>query len=181
MPAVSGDLYLETERVRLRQYRPEDFERLLELNSDPAVMRYLGGKPGTREEAESGAARTLMYRKKYSDRLGVFIAELRETGEFMGWFHLRPDRADLDNTKDLELGYRLKRKFWGKGYATEASKALVAKAFDELGASSVFAITDRDNAGSRRVMEKCGLSFERECDDPWGRGRAVRYRAVGKA
>ncbi len=170
------DLYLETERARLRQYRPEDFDRMLELNSDPEVMRYLGGQPGTREEVEGGVARTLLYKEKYGGRLGVFTAELRETGEFMGWFHLRPGRDDLDDTRHLELGYRLKRKFWNRGLATEASSALIDKAFGELGAESVFAQTMKENAPSRRVMEKCGLVFEREFDDPtWGRRTAV-YR-----
>lgn len=172
---MSPELYLETARVRLRQLDKGDIEELVELNGDPEVMRYLGGAPAPREEAEAGVARTLMYRQKYGGRLGVFTAELRATGEFMGWFHLRPDRADLDNTKDLELGYRLKKKFWGAGYATEASRALIDKAFGELGADSVFAVTDKENAASRRVMEKCGLAFEREYDDPAWNRRTVRY------
>lgn len=179
IPPVSGrtspEVYLETARVRLRQLAEGDVERLVELNSDPDVMRYLGGAPAPREEAEAGVARTRMYRERYGGRLGVFTAESRESGEFMGWFHLRPDRARLDDVKNLELGYRLKKKFWGKGYATEASLALVAKAFGALGAETVFAVTDAENAASRRVMEKCGLSFEREYVDPDWKRKTVRY------
>jgi RimJ/RimL family protein N-acetyltransferase len=172
---MSAGLYLETARVRLRQLREGDVENLVELNSDPEVMRYLGGAPAPREGAEAGVARTKMYRERYGGRLGVFTAERRESGEFMGWFHLRPDRSRLDDVKNLELGYRLKRKFWGQGHATEVSLALIAKAFGELGADTVFAVTDKENAASRRVMEKCGLSFEREYLDPDWRRETVRY------
>jgi RimJ/RimL family protein N-acetyltransferase len=177
---MSADLYLRTARARLRQLHDGDVENLVELNSDPEVMRYLGGGPAPREEAEMGVARTKMYRERYGGRLGVFSAELTETGAFMGWFHLRPDRKNLDDVKNLELGYRLKKEFWDKGYATEVSLALIAKAFDELGADSVFAVTDAENAASRRVMEKCGLAFEREYVDPEWNRRTVRYSVAGK-
>jgi RimJ/RimL family protein N-acetyltransferase len=160
-------IYLETARVRLRQYEAADFERMLELDSDPEVMRYLtGGRPSTLEEVRAGTERMLLYQRKYDDRLGAFLAELQETGEIIGWFHLRPDRARLDDTQELELGYRLKRQFWGRGYATEVSRALVRKAFEELGAQRVFAQALATNLASRRVMEKVGLHFERELADP---------------
>lgn len=171
--------YLQTKRVLLRQYHREDFEKLLELNSDPEVMRYLtNGVPGVREDVMSGVERTLFYQKKYSGELGVYTAELVERGEFMGWFHLRPAKTDLENTRVLELGYRLRRKFWGKGYATEVSLALVDKAFDGLNAESVFAQTLAQNMASRRVMEKIGMRFEKEfIDTEYPRqGPAVLYR-----
>ena len=169
--------YLESARVLLRQLADGDVEDLVELISDPEVMRYLGGGPAPREEAEAGVARTRMYRERYGGRLGVFTAVLRESGAFMGWFHLRPARARLDDEKSLELGYRQKKEFWGKGYATEVSLALIAKAFGELGADSVFAVTDAENKASRRVMEKCGLALESEYEDPDWKRRTVRYRA----
>jgi RimJ/RimL family protein N-acetyltransferase len=138
----------------------------LELDSDPEVMRYLtGGRPSTLDEVRGGTERMLLYQRKYEGRLGAFVAEVRESCEVMGWFHLRPDRASLDNTRELELGYRLKRKFWGCGYATEVSRALVRKAFEELGATRVFAQTLATNLASRRVMEKADLRFEREFED----------------
>ena len=170
--------YLLTPRVRLRQYEPEDFERLVDLNSDPEVVRYVGGKPLSRDEVRYGVERTLMYRERFGGRLGVFTAERREDGAFMGWFLLRPDRDRLDDVAHLEFGYRLKKAFWGQGYATEVSRALVAKAFDELGAESVWAQALEANAASVRVMVKCGLTFEKEFTDPHflGEGKAVLYR-----
>lgn len=172
-------LYLKSRRVLLRQYRDEDFDRLIELSRDPEVMRYLtNGEPATREDVEKGVANTRLYKKKYGGKLGVFTAELLEDGEFMGWFLLRPSKAELDHTKELELGYRLKKKFWRKGYATEVSLRLLRKAFDELGADVVFAQTLAANLPSRRVMEKIGMRFEKEFLDPdYPReGSAVLYR-----
>jgi RimJ/RimL family protein N-acetyltransferase len=165
-PQAIESFYLKSARVLLRQYRDGDFALLLDLNSDPEVMKYLtNGIPDSREEVEAGIARTLVYQKKFDGVLGVWIAEEIESGEFMGWFLLRPDKADLDNTKVLELGYRLKKKFWGKGYATEMSKTLIRKAFENLGAEKVFAQTWKENLASRRVMEKVGLRFDSEFID----------------
>lgn len=84
----------------------------------------------------------------------------------MGWFIFRPCWKDPDNTRRIELGYRLKQAFWGQGYATEVSKALIAKGFAELGVNEVFAVTMKTNLGSQAVMRKAGLVFVREFDNP---------------
>jgi RimJ/RimL family protein N-acetyltransferase len=87
------------------------------------------------------------------------------TGQFLGWFHLRPpEGAPVD---EPELGYRLRRSAWGQGYATEGSRALIHKAFSELGARRVFAETMAVNSASRRVMEKAGLRLVRTFRRPW--------------
>jgi RimJ/RimL family protein N-acetyltransferase len=172
-------MYLQGRRVRLRQYRIDDFESLLTLSSDPAVMRYLtNGKPSSRQDVEAGIERTLHLQRQFGGRLGLFVAELLKSGEFMGWFFLRPDGADPENARVLELGYRLRKEFWGKGYATEVSRDLIRKAFEELGADCVFAQAHELNRASRRVMEKIGLRFVREFIDRSYRRRrsAVLYR-----
>lgn len=169
--------YLKTERIHLRQYQPDDFDRLIELNSDPEVMTYLGGvAKNTYEETKIGVERTLYYQALYKSQLGVFTAELN--GEYIGWFLLRPDRRTLENTKELEVGYRLKKRFWGQGYATEVSVALVERAFVELEAEMVFGLVSPSNKGSKRVLEKAGLQFIKEYDDPLYRdllGVTARY------
>jgi RimJ/RimL family protein N-acetyltransferase len=81
------------------------------------------------------------------------------TGAFLGWFHLRPQ--DGHPPDQPELGYRLRRSAWGKGYGTEGSRALIAKGFTELGARRVDASTYQDNLASRRVMEKSGMRLVR--------------------
>ena len=79
------------------------------------------------------------------------------TGQFLGWFHLRPRRSD----GLIDLGYRLRRSAWGNGYATEGSRALIDKGFSEHDIDRVVAETMTVNLASRRVLEKCGLTYVR--------------------
>ena len=151
---------LETSRLALRQFTEDDAGNLFELNNDPAVMRYLtGGKPTPRQEIRDRIIPFHLAVYERHDRLGTWAAESTATGEFLGWFHLRPGPGD--DITNVELGYRLRRSAWHKGYATEGSRALVGMGFAELGAERVFGHTMTVNAASRRVMEKCGLKLVR--------------------
>jgi RimJ/RimL family protein N-acetyltransferase len=92
---------------------------------------------------------------------GFWAAHLRPSSEFVGWFHLRPDRISPD---EMELGYRLKRRAWGRGLATEGARALLERAGGEWGYAKICARTLAGHLASRRVMEKAGLTFEAEFD-----------------
>jgi RimJ/RimL family protein N-acetyltransferase len=153
-------ILLETLRLRLRRFVPEDLDRLVELDSDPEVTRYTSyGEPTPRERyAHEILPRWFAY-YGVEPALGYWAAESRADGEFVGWFHLRPDRFDAG---EQELGYRLRRAAWGRGYATEGGQALLAHGFGPVGAAKISARTLARNLGSRRVMEKCGLAFERD-------------------
>lgn len=83
----------------------------------------------------------------------------KATGDFLGWFHLRPNK---ENPAETELGYRLKKAVWGRGFATEGAIALIEKGFLKLRGAKVVAYTMAVNTRSQRVMEKAGLRFERE-------------------
>ena len=158
--------YLESSRVVLREFVSEDLDKLVELDGDPEVMKYLSeGEPTSRDDMVLIMNRTKTVLEKYNHKLGIWAAIEKSTSKFMGWFHLRPSKKDSENLKLLELRYRLKREFWSKGIATEVSKKLLTKAFDELGASEVFAITIQGNLASRRVMEKIGLKFSHDFVD----------------
>jgi len=91
--------------------------------------------------------------------VGYWAAETRDDGAFVGWFHLRPDRIDPG---PQELGYRLRRAAWGRGYATELGRALVDYGFERVGADVITARALTAHAASRRVMEHCGLAYERD-------------------
>jgi RimJ/RimL family protein N-acetyltransferase len=155
------DTYLETARVRLRQYRESDFPHIVELHTDPRVMRYLTmGVPETLDDTRAFVARTVRYQEQFATRLGVLTAELLHSGEFIGWFFLRPDEADgVVNDKELELGYRLLHRFWGQGFATEVSRQLLRLAFDHLGADGVYATATTDHVASQGAMTKLGMRF----------------------
>ena len=90
---------------------------------------------------------------------GFWAAVEKSSGQFLGWFCLRP--RDDEDPLDVGLGYRLRREAWGKGYATEGARALIQKAFTELRVRRVFAVTYEHNMPSRRVMEKAGLTLIR--------------------
>lgn len=155
--------YLETDRLLLRELTLDDEQNIFELDSDPEVMKYLtNGAPSSREDVRSALLRTLSLYKKHNSRFGFWAAIENRSGEFMGWFHFRPSKRDPDNVKRIELGYRLKKKFWGNGFATEGSRALISNGFRELGIDEVFAVTMKNNRASQRVMEKVGLVFCRE-------------------
>jgi RimJ/RimL family protein N-acetyltransferase len=154
-------IYLETNHLTLRRFTEADEDNLVELDSDPEVMRFLsGGKPTPRDEVRNRILPTLLGYYERSEHFGYWAAQEKPTGEFLGWFHFRPPRNE-PRDGEIELGYRLRRPAWGKGYATEGSRALIRKGFTELGVERVVAETMTVNAGSRRVMEKAGLTLVR--------------------
>lgn len=159
-------VYLETNRLVLRRLTVKDADELVELDSDPAVMRYLtGGVATPRKEIETNHLPAFLRYYKRGDRWGFWAAIEKQSGRFLGWFHLRP--SDDDGDDEPELGYRLKRSARGVGYAAEGAKALIDKAFAELDAQRVHAETMAIHAASRRVMEKAGLRFVRAFVADW--------------
>ena len=158
-------VYLETQRLILREFTEADVGRLVDLDSDPEVTRYInGGKPTSREYIIEQVMPRIMQYYSELDKQGIWAAIEKGSGDFMGWFHLRPNRQ---NVAETELGYRLKQNFWGQGVATEGSEALVKKAFDELEVAVIVAIADPANKASRRVMEKIGLSYKKNDGTRW--------------
>jgi RimJ/RimL family protein N-acetyltransferase len=160
------EIFLETERLVLRRFTEADVDNLVELDSDPDVMRFItGGRPTTREEIENDVLPSFLSYYQRFEGYGFWAAIEKSTGEFLGWFHLHPPRGR--GAEEAVLGYRLRKSAWGKGYATEGSRALIRKAFTELGAERVYAETMVVNAASRRVMEKAGLRLVRTFHQPW--------------
>jgi RimJ/RimL family protein N-acetyltransferase len=159
-------VFMETERMVLRQFTADDAERLVELDADPRVMRYItGGDATSRDEVEADILPVFLgYYRKFPG-YGFWAAIEKSTGDFLGWFHYRP--APGDPPGQPELGYRLRCEAWGKGYATEGSRALIAKGFTEFGAQRVVASTMAVNTASRRVMEKSGMRLVRAFVADW--------------
>ncbi len=159
-------VYLETERLVLRRLTPDDLDAVEALDADPAVMRYInGGRPTPRDELRDEYLPAWLAYYDRGDRYGFWAAIEKPGGRFLGWFHLRPGPGDPDD--EPELGYRLRADAWGRGYASEGSRALVHTAFVDLGARRVYAMTMAVNVGSWRVMEKAGLRFVRAFHQAW--------------
>jgi RimJ/RimL family protein N-acetyltransferase len=146
---------------------PDDAQGMFDLNGDPEVLRYTFDDPF----ASLDAARAFLedYQHVY-DREGFarFGAIDLATGTFVGWCGLRrqPDG-------EVDLGYRYKRAAWGRGYATEASRAMLRFGFEDAGLRRIIARANVDNAASIRVMQKIGMRFE--ANDTFADRPAVRY------
>jgi RimJ/RimL family protein N-acetyltransferase len=152
--------FLETERLFFRRVVPEDARLLYELDSDPEVMRFISrGAPTPLERIEREILPRWLRYYETSTHLGFWAVHARAAGDFLGWFHLRPDRY---TPEEQEVGYRLKRSAWGQGYATEGTRALLVRAFTEGGIAKVSARTLAVNTASRRVLEKAGLRLEED-------------------
>jgi RimJ/RimL family protein N-acetyltransferase len=173
-------ILLETERLRLRRFSRDDIDRLADLDSDPEVMRYITyGAPTPRATYEDVILPRWLAIYEATPLLGYWAAEDRSSGRFLGWFHLRPDRMDPD---EQELGYRFLRSEWGRGYATEGAAAVIDHGFLRVGTGKISSRTLARNFGSQRVMQKCGLGFEKNFVYPEDviQGRSELERAAVK-
>ncbi|MCA9897670.1 MAG: GNAT family N-acetyltransferase [Anaerolineales bacterium] len=150
---------LETKRLRLRRFTRSDVDYLFALDNDPEVMRYLNGGVSTpRQVIEQEILPEFMVVDPARPQFGFWAAEMKVSGEFVGWFSLRPLP---ENHFHAALGYRLARTFWGRGLATEGVRALIRHGFAELELERVVATTYEDNVASQRVMQKVGMTLVR--------------------
>ncbi len=150
----------------LRQFRLDDLDLLVELDSDPAVMAYItGGRPTPRDEIERDVLPAFLAYYDRVDGYGFWAAIDKESQEFIGWYHLRTAPGAAPDSP--ELGYRLRRSAWGKGLGTEGARALIDLAFTKLGARRVVAETMVVHVASRRVMERAGMTLVREFHADW--------------
>ena len=160
------DVLLETGRLVLRQFTMSDADNLASLDADPDVMRFVtGGLAASREEIKDSILPGFMAWYRCPGGYGCWAADEKSTGAFLGWFRFHPRQAGPAG--EIVLGFRLRKPAWGKGYATEGSRALVRIGFTELGARRVVAETMAVNLASRRVLEKAGLNFVRIFHQSW--------------
>lgn len=151
LPADAGD-GLRTARLQLRRYTAADLPELIALNGDPEVMRWLGGPASADDTAKMLETRILAYYAKHPG-LGVWATIERASGTSVG-FHLL---NHVQGEALIQVGYRLHRRYWGLGYATEMSRALLHYGYVRLGLRSLMANTHPDNHASQQVLLKCGL------------------------
>ena len=162
---------LRTERMTLVPLAEEHLEHEVELDADPEVMRYLvDGRARTREEVAVVHRRRLAA-AQVVEGMGYWAGFLREDGQFVGWWILeppsRPAGSDVGGAGQgavagqAELGYRIMRRLWRRGLASEGSRELLRHGFEDLRLERVFAQTMAVNAGSRAVMTSLGMRLVR--------------------
>lgn len=152
----------ETERLWVRDWEPDtDTADAFEMYSDPDVMRFLGRDPkvvGSLDEQRTRLEFRIAEIAKRNDGTGFWALEGKESGEIVGTVIVKwlPDGNDVP-TSDLEVGWHLKKREWGKGYATEAGKAAIQYAFDRLRVSVLYAVVNPENTRSIAVTQRLGM------------------------
>ncbi|GGG96313.1 MULTISPECIES: GNAT family N-acetyltransferase [Pedobacter] len=150
-------IFAETERLILRELLPEDAAGMFEMDGDPEVHLFLGNKPVL--SIEQSKADIEFIRKQYIENgIGRWAVMEKSTGNFIGWAGLKLIKEPINNHHHYyDLGYRFSKRFWGKGYATEAAIAVRDYGFNELKLNEIIGIADTNNLGSIHVLEKVGL------------------------
>lgn len=145
---------IESQRIYFRRLTLEDFDHMRELETEPDIMKFTPSRvPQTEVQTRTRLASQIANEATHSP-LGVWAVETKDTKEFVGWFMLI--KTDL---KFPEVGFMIKKKFWRKGYASEALKALVDFAFNTLSLEGISARTTLHNVASIQTLEKLGFKL----------------------
>lgn len=150
---MPGRTILETDRLILRQFSEDDAEVNLRLGIDPNVLRWTR-QPLDNLEHSLQAIRDFPMSDYRKHGFGRWVVALKSTGQMIGWAGLK----FLEDSKEVDIGYRLLSEFWGKGYATEASRPCIDYGFKQLGLNTIIAFVLPDNSASIRVLTKLGLT-----------------------
>lgn len=151
-------MQIETERLRLRMYTTADADEQFRITRDEEFRRYFPPqlfKP-TRDNVLVAIGRALEHWNQLG--FGYWVMELKGEARMVGYCGLRR----LPKTDEVELLYGVENAHWGRGLTTEAARASLRFGFEEMKFGRIMAVTDAENLGSRRVMEKCGLRYEKD-------------------
>lgn len=154
MPAMDAPRQLRSERLLLRPWRAADRDPFAALNADPVVMEYF---PGTLTRIESDALAERIDGDIQRLGYGLWAVEIPSEAPFIGFVGLLETSETMPFAPATEIGWRLARGYWGRGFASEAARAAIAFGFDELALEEIVALTAAGNLRSRRVMERTGM------------------------
>jgi RimJ/RimL family protein N-acetyltransferase len=176
---------LRTARLVLRRWRPEDREPFAALNADPVVMQHFPAAL-TREESDALASRIQTHFAHHG--FGLWAVEIPSVTPFAGFIGLSVPSFQAHFTPCVEIGWRLTKRHWGMGYASEGARAVLRFGFERLGLHEIVSFTVQVNIRSRRVMEGIGMSFSPADDfdhpllvEGHPRRRHVLYRMTREA
>jgi RimJ/RimL family protein N-acetyltransferase len=151
---VAGDTVIETARLLLRRWRPEDLEPFAAMNADPEVMRHF---PAVLSRAESDAIAARMIENLERRGYGWWVAGIKETGAFAGCIALSVPSFEAHFTPCVEIGWRLAREHWRRGYAVEGATAVLRHGFTVVGLDEIVSFTIPANERSWQVMQRIGM------------------------
>jgi RimJ/RimL family protein N-acetyltransferase len=157
-------IIIETERLILRELEYTDENDLFEMDADPDVYLFIENNPVKSIDEITKVIE--MLKKQYKENgIARWAVVDKLTNECIGWSGLKYYKQPLNNHSNFyELGYRFKKKHWGKGFATESSNAILDYGFINLNTDTIFAITDPENVNSKKVLSKLGFGFKETFD-----------------
>jgi ribosomal-protein-alanine N-acetyltransferase len=164
---------IETPRLRLRNWRDEDLQPWFEMGADPRVMEFF---PSVYDRERSDSIAASVRQRNEVNPYGWWVIEEKDGEPFAGVMQLADVPFEAHFTPVHEIGWRLPAKFWGRGYATEAARAILDYAFERLGMDEVVALTTVMNVRSRRVMERLGMT--RDPNDDFDNPRVPEGHAL---
>ena len=154
---------IETTRLILRPWRDSDLPPFAEQNADPVTMRYLVG-PLTRAQSDDYVAQAVRHLAETG--YGKWAVEAPGVAPFIGAVGLSRVKFTASFTPAVEVAWRLHRRYWGHGYATEAARAAIEDGFTRIGLHEIVALTALGNTASQRVMQRLGMTRTIEFDHP---------------
>jgi RimJ/RimL family protein N-acetyltransferase len=168
-------LELRTPRLLLRGWRAEDRAPFAEMNADPVVREHF---PSLLSRTESDRFADRIEAEFFTRGFGLWAVEIPGVAPFAGFTGLSVPSFEASFTPCVEIGWRLAREHWGRGYATEAARAAIEFGFTEIGLDEVVSFTVPANTRSVRVMEKLGMKFSGEFDFAIAEGHPLRRHVL---
>lgn len=155
--------YFETERLIFRDWKETDLDDFINLNSDEDVMRFYPKKLSKQESLEM----MIKINKEFEDYgYGFYALESKENNDFIGFLGFHKADFDADFTPCIEIGWKLKKEFWGRGLATEGARKCIEYGLDVLNFNKIYSFTAELNIPSENVMKKIGMKFDRYFEHP---------------
>jgi len=151
MPPI---IELKTKRLLLRQWKSEDFKPFARISADPDVMKFY---PNTLNESESNAMVEKIQNLIAEKGWGFWAIENLADNNFMGFVGLHIPHYELPVSPCIEIGWRLAKQYWGKGFATEAGMASLDFAFEQLNVDEVYSFASTTNKKSQAVMTRLNM------------------------
>jgi RimJ/RimL family protein N-acetyltransferase len=166
---------ISTKRLGLRKWKDSDILPFAEMNADPEVMKYF---PNIFSEAETRSMVKRIQSHFGRNGFGLFAVEIKATGEFIGFTGFSIPGFESFFTPCVEIGWRYKKEFWGRGYATEAARACLTYGFETLQLKRIVSFTSPLNVNSERLMKRIGMNYAGDFDHPLIRKDHVLCRHV---
>ena len=166
---------IDTDRLLLRRWKPDDHAAFAAMCNDPDVMRYIGN--GATRTSDDAARYIASFEKEWNEcGFGLFAVELKQTGDLIGFTGFALPAFLPEVLPSVEIGWRFSSQTWGNGYASEAATASLSFGTTNLGITDIVSICQTGNEASKRIMQKLGLVFDRTTLDPSCMREVVVYR-----